>query len=96
MFSEGLIAVRAKLKGGKMRYVPLTPELAVEVRRFMPRPVEGNVTYLAPNHHRMFPPKEDAMSGRQRVDGSFVDLLDRAGISDFRFHDLRTHLHRGT
>src|SRR6266498_776061 len=88
-FNEGLIAVRAKLKGGKMRYVPLTPELAVELRRFMPRPVEGNVTYLAPNHDRMFPPKEDAMSGRQRVEGSFVDLLERAGISDCRFHDLR-------
>ncbi len=72
-----------------MRYVPLTPELAVEVRRFMPKPVEGNVTYLAPNHDRMLPPKEDAMSGRQRVEGSFVDLLERAGISDFRFHDLR-------
>ena len=32
--SEGLIAVRAKLKGGKMRYVPLPPELAGELRRF--------------------------------------------------------------
>ena len=37
----------------------------------------------------MFPPKEDAISGRQRVEGSFVDLLERAGVSDFRFHDLR-------
>lgn len=57
MFNEGLIAVRAKLKRGKMRYVPLTPELAVELRRFMPRPTEGNVTYLSPNVDRMFPPK---------------------------------------
>ena len=34
MYSEGLLAVRAKLKGGKMRYVPMLPELAGELRRF--------------------------------------------------------------
>lgn len=34
MYSEGLIAVRAKLKGGKMRYVPRFAELAGEPRRF--------------------------------------------------------------
>jgi integrase len=33
MYNEGLIAVRAKLKGGKMRYVPMPPELAGELRR---------------------------------------------------------------
>ena len=33
MYDEGLLAVRAKLKGGKMRYVPMPPELAVEIRR---------------------------------------------------------------
>jgi hypothetical protein len=27
--------------------------------------------------------------GRQRVEGSLEDLFDRAGIKDFRFHDLR-------
>jgi hypothetical protein len=31
---EGLLAVRAKLKGGKMRYVPMPPELAVEILRY--------------------------------------------------------------
>jgi integrase len=34
MYDEGLLAVRAKLKGGKMRYVPMPPELAVEIRRY--------------------------------------------------------------
>ena len=34
MYSEGLLAVRAKLKGGKCRYVPMLPELADELRRF--------------------------------------------------------------
>jgi integrase len=33
--------------------------------------------------------RKRAKSGRQRVEGSFEDLLDRAGIKDFRFHDLR-------
>ena len=79
MFGERLIAVRAKLKGGKMRYVPMLPEIADELVRF-PKVV---------GEDRIFPPKPDATSGRQRVEGSFVDLLDRAKIRDFRFHDLR-------
>ena len=79
MYSEGLLAVRAKLKGGKMRYVPLLPELAGELRRF-PAVI---------GEDRIFPPKLGATSGRQRVEGSFEDLLERAGIKDFRFHDLR-------
>ena len=90
MYSEGLLAVRAKLKGGKMRYVPLPPELAGELRRFKPKPAKDNVRFLIANdNERIFPPKRDAKSGRQRVEGSFQDLLDRAGIKDFRFHDLR-------
>ena len=79
LYSEGLLAVRAKLKGGKMRYVPMTPELASELRRFP----------VVINEDRIFPPKQGATSGRQRLEGSFVDLLERAGIRDFRFHDLR-------
>jgi integrase len=31
-YNEGLIAVRSKLKGGKIRYVPMTPELSAELR----------------------------------------------------------------
>jgi len=79
LYSEGLLAVRAKLKGGKMRYVPMTPELASELRRFP----------VVISEDRIFPPKQGATSGRQRLEGSFVDLLERAGIRDFRFHDLR-------
>ena len=79
MYSEGLLAVRAKLKGGKMRYVPMLPELAGELRRY-PAVI---------GEDRVFPPKPGATSGRQRVEGSFEDLLERAGIKDFRFHDLR-------
>jgi integrase len=81
MYSEGLLAVRAKLKGGKMRYVPMLPELADELRRF-PAVI---------GEDRIFPPKPGAVSGRQRVEGSFEDLLKRAAITDFRFHDLRHH-----
>jgi integrase len=79
MFGEGLLAVRAKLKGGKMRYVPMPPELAGELRRY-PAVI---------GEDRIFPPDPEAVSGRQRVEGSFEDLLERAGIQDFRFHDLR-------
>ncbi len=89
MYNEGLLAVRAKLKGGKMRYVPMPPELADELRRFTPQPT-NNVLYIAGNNHeRIFPPKDGAKGERQRVEGSFDDLLERAGIKDFRFHDLR-------
>jgi integrase len=79
MYDEGLLAVRAKLKGGKMRYVPMLPELAGELRR-VPAVI---------GEDRLFPPKPGATSERQRVEGSFEDLLDRANIQDFRFHDLR-------
>lgn len=89
MYNEGLLAVRAKLKGGKMRYVPMPPELADELRRFTPQPA-NNVLYIAGNNHeQIFPPKEGAKGERQRVEGSFEDLLERADIQDFRFHDLR-------
>jgi len=78
MFSEGLIAVRAKLKGGKMRYVPMTPRLAEELKMTM-----GNQTGV------VFPLRAKAKGSRRRLEGSFEDLLRRAKITDFRFHDLR-------
>jgi integrase len=79
MFSEGLLAVRSKLKGGKMRYVPMSPELASELKSY-PAVIDED---------RIFPPDEEAVSGRQCVRKSFEDLLERAKIEDFRFHDLR-------
>lgn len=79
LYSEGLIAVRAKLKEGKMRYAPFSPELADELRRF-PMIIDEN---------RIFPPKRHANGERQRVEGNFRRILAAAGIEDFRFHDLR-------
>jgi len=79
LYREGLIAVRSKLKGGKIRYVPMTPELATEIQRF-PAVI---------GEDRIFPPKLGAKGERQRVEGSFETVLDMAGIRDFRFHDLR-------
>ena len=79
MYSEGLLAVRSKLKKGKMRYVPMPPELAIEIRRY-PAVI---------GEDRILPPEPGAKSGRQRVEGSFENLLTRAKIRDFRFHDLR-------
>jgi integrase len=79
MYGEGLLAVRAKLKRGKMRYAPMPAELAGELRRYP----------VVIGEDRIFPPKSGATSGRQRVEGSFEDLLERAKIENFRFHDLR-------
>jgi len=53
-FNEGLIAVRSKLKAGKMRYVPMPPELAGEFKQF--RSTVGE--------ERIFPPEPGAK--RQR------------------------------
>ena len=79
LYDESLIAVRSKLKGGRCRYVPLTPELAAEFRRF---PVVLGEDWV-------LPPKRAAKGDRRRVEGSFRTLLDLAKINDFRFHDLR-------
>jgi integrase len=79
LYGEGLMAVRAKLKGGKVRYAPLSPELADELRQF-PAIIDED---------RIFPPRLNAKGERQRVERSFRRILDAAGIGDFRFHDLR-------
>ena len=78
-YNEGLLAVRAKLKRGKTRYAPLTPELASELRKYP----------AVLGEERLFPPKRGAKGERQRVENSFETLLELAGIRDFRFHDLR-------
>jgi integrase len=79
LYDESLIAVRSMLKGGRFRYVPLTPELAAEYRVFPS--VLGD--------ERVLPPKSGAKGDRRRVEGSFETLLDGAKIKGFRFHDLR-------
>ena len=79
LYKEELIAVRAKLKGGKFRYVPMPPELAAEFRRYP----------AVLSEERIFPPEPGAKRVRQRVDKSFSTVLELAGIKEFRFHDLR-------
>jgi integrase len=79
MDSEGLLAVRAKLKKGRVRFVPMPSELAVEIGRY-PAII---------GEDRILPPKGGPESKRQRLEGSFENLLDRATIRDFWFHDLR-------
>ena len=78
-YGEGLLAVRAKLKKGKERFVPMTSELAEEIRRY-PAVI---------GQDRIFPPKGGPTSKRQRLEGSFEDLLERATIHDFWLYDLR-------
>jgi integrase len=79
MYSQGLVAVRARLKKGKVRYVPMSSELAEEIRSYP----------TVMGQDRIFPPKGGPESKRQRLEGSFEDLLKRAKIRDFWFHDLR-------
>ncbi len=73
LYSESLIAVRSRLKGGGFRYVPLSPELAAEFRRFPA--VLGD--------DRVFPPRAGAKGERRRVEGSFETLLSEG--EDRRF-----------
>ena len=61
LYGEGLIAVRAKLKRGKIRYVPMPLELAAELRRYP----------AVLGEDRIFPPKRGTKGERQRVEGSF-------------------------
>jgi integrase len=79
LYQEELIAVRAQLKSGKVRYVPMTPELATELHRH-PAII---------GEDRLFPPKRGVAGKRQRVEGSFETVREKAGIVNFRFHDLR-------
>jgi integrase len=79
LYREELVAVRAKLKGGKIRYAPMPPELIAEFRRYP----------AVLGEERIFPPQAGAKRERQRVDKSFVTVLGLAGIEGFRFHDLR-------
>ena len=59
-YGEGIIAVRAKLKRGKIRYVPMPPELAAELRRYP----------AVLGEDRIFPPKQGTKGERQRVEGA--------------------------
>jgi integrase len=79
LYGEELIVVRAKLKGGKVRYVPMPSELVEEFRRYP----------AILGEERIFPPEPGAKRERQRVDRSFATILELAGIDQFRFHDLR-------
>ena len=67
LYKEELIVVRAKLKGGKIRYVPMPSELAAELRRYP----------LVFAEERIFPPEPGAKRERQRVDKCFETILER-------------------
>jgi integrase len=79
MYSEGLLAVRARLKNGKVRYDPH----AVGA-------VRGNSAISCGDRSGSdFSAEGRRTSRRHRLEGSFQDLLYRAKIHDFSFHDLR-------
>jgi integrase len=78
MYSEGLLTVRAKLKRGKVRYVPC--------RRSWPQKF-GDIlrSSVKIGSSRQTRGQEREAATR----GSFDDLLVRAKIQNFWFHDLR-------
>ncbi len=86
LYREELIAVRAKLKGGKVRYVPMPPELAAEFRRYP----------AILGEERIFPPQPGAKRERQRVDKSFETVLKLAGIEASGFTICGTRSLPGT
>ena len=60
MYGEGLLAVRAKLKGGKMRYVPMPSQLAWELQEFSAVAQRSNA---ANDDDRILPPKRMQSAG---------------------------------
>jgi hypothetical protein len=61
----GLIAVRSRLKGWKIRYVPMTPGLAAKLRKY---PAVIGEEYL-------FPPKRGSKGEPQRVKAASKPFL---------------------
>ena len=82
MYSEGLMAVRAKLKGGKMRYVPMPPELAGEFRQF-PAVI---------GEDRIFPPKPGANERTAAGGREFRDLLESGRDQGFPLPRSPSHV----
>jgi integrase len=77
-YREELIAVRAKLKGGKVRLG----------RKNALLPKNGREHPELRCQFRYVPMPPGAKRDRQRVDRSFETILELAGIKEFRFHDL--------
>jgi integrase len=66
LYREELICVRSKLKGGKIRYVPMPSELAAELKKYP----------AVMGENRIFPPKSGARGDRQRVEGEIWKLMN--------------------
>ncbi len=69
--AKGCWQFGARLKNGKVRYVPMPSELSEEIRRY-PAVSRSGI--------RFFPPKGDQRASVSDWSGSFEDLLDRAKI----------------
>ena len=82
MYREELIAVRAKLKKGKERYVPMTSEPAEEIRRY-PAVI---------GEDRIFAPTRGENYGRPRLEGSFEDLHQTSTDSKLLVPRSASHL----
>jgi len=81
--SEGLIAVSSKLKGGKIRYVPMTPERAAGFRRY---PAVIGEEHLFPRKRL---PKASASESRRASIRFLIWPVSRASV--FTISGTRSH-----
>ncbi|MFC1491018.1 tyrosine-type recombinase/integrase [Nitrospinota bacterium] len=72
-------------KSGRGRVIPLTQRLNDALKALTPGRFRGNHVFTHPNGEPFMEPK----GGCSAVERGFKTALRKAGIEDFRFHDLR-------
>jgi len=82
LFREELIAVRAKLKRGKVRYAPMCPELAVEFKRYP----------VILGEDRIFPPEPGAKRETPKGGQEFRNHPAVGGYRGFPLPRFEAHL----
>ena len=78
-FERGILTVRGEItKNGKTRRIPLNVTAQDLLRKWQVQTSKGGLVFKSDNGARF-----------NNVDAAWRNLLKDAGISDFRFHDMR-------